>query len=57
MQVNATAASARERVSRQQETEQARMGVDMAKHKSQMAQQQRTAFMQRQQQQPPKKEK
>jgi hypothetical protein len=57
MQVNATAASARERVSRQQETEQARMGVDMAKHKSQMAQQQRTAYMQRQQQQPPNKEK
>jgi hypothetical protein len=57
MQVNATSAAARERVSRQQETEQARMGVDMAKHKSQMAQQQRTAFMQRQQQQPPKKEK
>jgi hypothetical protein len=55
MQVNATAASARERVSRQQETEQARMGVDMAKHKSQMAQQQRTAYMQRQQ--PPNKEK
>jgi hypothetical protein len=59
MQVDATSAVARERVSRQQETEQARMGVDMAKHKSQMANQQRTAFIQRQQQQqqPPKKEK
>ena len=54
MQVNATSAAARERVTRQQETEQARMGVDMAKHKSQMAQQQRTAYMQRQQQTPNK---
>ena len=57
MQVDANTAVARERVTRQQETEGVRMSVDMAKHKSQMAQQQRTAYMQRLQQQPPKKDK
>jgi hypothetical protein len=54
MQVDANTAVARERVTRQQETDNARMGVDVAKHKSQMAQQQRTAYMQRQQQTPNK---
>ena len=57
MQVDANTAVARDRAAKQQQTDNARMGVDVAKHKSQMAQQQRTAFMQRQQQQPPKKEK
>jgi len=37
MQVSATAAAAKDRIEKQQELEGARMGIDMAKHKSQMA--------------------
>lgn len=52
MQVAATAAGKRDQLAKQQETEGARMGIDMAKHKAQMAMQQR----QSQQKQPPRKE-
>ena len=37
MQVSASAAAAKDRIEKQQELEGARMGIDMAKHKSQMA--------------------
>ena len=37
MQVSATAAAAKDRIEKQQELEGARMGIDMAKHRSQMA--------------------
>jgi hypothetical protein len=37
MQVSATAAAAKDRIEKQQELEGARMGIDMAKHKAQMA--------------------
>jgi len=37
MQVGATAAAAKDRMEKQQELEGARMGIDMAKHRSQMA--------------------
>ena len=53
MQVSATAATARERVARQQETDGARMGIDVAKQKAQMAQQQYSAMLNRQKQQQP----
>jgi hypothetical protein len=39
MQVSATAAAARDKAQRQQETEGARMGMDAAKHRAQMAMQ------------------
>ena len=53
MQVTATAATARERVAMQQETDGARMGIDIAKQKAQMAQQQYSAMLNRQKQQQP----
>ena len=37
MQVSATAAAAKDRIEKQQELEGARMGIDMAKHRAQMA--------------------
>jgi len=37
MQVGATAAAAKDRIEKQQELEGARMGIDMAKHRAQMA--------------------
>ena len=40
MQVAATAAAKKDQISRQQETEGARMGIDIAKHRAQMAVQQ-----------------
>jgi hypothetical protein len=57
MQVSANAAGKRDQLARQQETEGARMGIDMAKHKAQMANQRLQTHMQgKQKQQPPKKE-
>ena len=59
MQVGATAAAARDKVQKQQQTDGMRMGVEIAKHKAQMAVQnaQRMSQQQRpqQQQKPPKK--
>jgi len=49
MQVGANAAGKKDQLAKQQETEGARMGIDMAKHKAQMAMQNQ------QRQQPPKK--
>lgn len=46
MQIAATSATARERVAKQQETDNSRMSLDAAKHRSQMAQQQRQAAQQ-----------
>jgi hypothetical protein len=46
MQVGATAAAARDKLQRQQETEGVRMGIDAAKHKAQLAQQSRQQAMQ-----------
>ena len=58
MQVAATSATARDRVAKQQETDGARMGIDIAKQKAQMAQQQYSAMLNRQkQQQQPKQTK
>ena len=58
MQVDASSATARERVAKQQETDGARMGIDIAKQKAQMAQQQYSAMLNRQkQQQQPKQTK
>jgi hypothetical protein len=54
MQIEATAATARERVAKQQQTDTARLRVDMSKHQSQMAHQQRQQVQQRMQQQQPK---
>jgi len=51
MQVNATSATARDRIAKQQETDGARMGIDIAKQKAQMAQQQYSAMLNRQKQQ------
>jgi hypothetical protein len=51
MQVGATAAAARDKAQKQQETEGMRMGIDIAKSRAQMAQQRG----QQQQQKPPKK--
>ena len=48
MQVSATAAGKRDQLAKQQETDGARIGADLAKHRAQMAQNQ-------QRQQPPKK--
>lgn len=56
MQVAATAAAAKDKAQRQQETEGVRMGIDAAKHRAQMAVQ-RAAQQSRQQPQPPKKKK
>jgi hypothetical protein len=53
MQVSATAAGKRDQLAKQQETDGARIGVDLAKHKAQMAVQQ--AQRQSQNKQPPKK--
>jgi hypothetical protein len=52
MQIEATAATARERVAKQHETDHNRMGVDIAKQRAQMAHQQRQQVQQRMQQQP-----
>ena len=46
MQIAATSATARERVAKQQETDNSRMSLDAAKHRLQMAQQQRQAAQQ-----------
>jgi hypothetical protein len=46
MQVGATAAAARDKLQRQQQTEGVRMGIDAAKHKAQLAQQSRQQAMQ-----------
>lgn len=46
MQIEATAATARERVAKQQQTDTARLRVDMSKHQSQMAHQQRQQVQQ-----------
>jgi hypothetical protein len=59
MQVGATAAATRDKLARQQETEGARMGLDVAKHKAQLSQQSRQQAMQavhaaKQKQQPKK---
>jgi hypothetical protein len=43
MQVGATAAAARDKLQKQQQTDGVRMGIDIAKSKAQMAQQARTA--------------
>ena len=51
MQVAATSAAAKDRATKQQETEGARMGVDIAKQKAQLAHQRNQQFQQRQQQQ------
>jgi hypothetical protein len=59
MQVGATAAAARDKLAKNQQLEGARLGIDVAKHKAQMAVQnaQRMSQQQRpqQQKQPPKK--
>jgi hypothetical protein len=57
MQVGANAAAARDKVQKQQETDGIRMGVEIAKHKAQMAVQNAQRMSQRgqQQQKPPKK--
>ena len=54
MQIAATSATARDRVAKQQETDTARLRVDISKHQSQLAHQQRQQFQQRAQQQQPK---
>jgi hypothetical protein len=57
MQVGANAAGKRDQLAKQQETEGVRMGIDVAKHKAQMANQRLQTHMQgKQKQQPPKKE-
>jgi hypothetical protein len=53
MQVSATAAGKKDQLARQQETDGARIGVDLAKHKAQMAMQNQ---QRQQQKQTPKKE-
>jgi hypothetical protein len=53
MQVSATAAGKRDQLAKQQETDGARIGSDLAKHRAQMAVQ--AAQRQSQQKQPPKK--
>ena len=57
MQVGATAAAARDKLAKNQEAEGARLGIDVAKHKAQMALQHAQQSSQRQQfqQKPPKK--
>jgi hypothetical protein len=58
MQVGATAAAARDRLKQQMEAEGARMGIDVAKSRAQMAQQERQQARQQasQNNRPPKKE-
>ena len=56
MQVAATAAAKKDQLARQQQTEGARMGIDIAKHKAQMAVQQAQRAAQKQPSKPPKKE-
>ena len=58
MQVSATAAAARDRLKQQTETEGVRMGIDAAKHRAQMSQQERQQARQQasQNNRPPKKE-
>jgi hypothetical protein len=56
MQVGATAAAARDRLKQQTETDGARMGIDIAKNKAQLAQQERQQARQSQNNRPPKKE-
>ena len=46
MQVAATAAAARDKLNKQQEAEGARLGIDVAKHKAQLAHQSRQSAMQ-----------
>ena len=55
MQVGATAAAARDKLQRQQETEGVRMGIDAAKHKAQLAQQSRQHAQQAVKNRQPKK--
>ena len=55
MQVGANAAAARDKLARQTEIEGARMGIDTAKHRAQLAMQ-RAQHSAQQRQQPPKKE-
>ena len=57
MQVGATAAAARDKVQKQQQTDGMRMGVEIAKHRAQMVVQNAQRMAQRQQpsQKPPKK--
>ena len=55
MQVGATAAAARDKAQRQQETEGARMGLDAAKHRAQMAVQQAQRAAQQRSSNKPKK--
>jgi hypothetical protein len=54
MQVSATAAAARDKLNKQMEAEGVRMGIDAAKHRAQMANQQRQQAAQNNR--PPKKE-
>jgi hypothetical protein len=58
MQVGATAAAARDRIKQQMEAEGVRMGLDAAKHRAQLAQQERQQARQQtsQSNKPPKKE-
>ena len=57
MQVGATAAAARDKLAKNQQAEGTRLGIEVAKHKAQMAMQQAQQSAQRQQfqQKPPKK--
>jgi alanine dehydrogenase len=56
MQVGATAAAARDKAQKQQETDGVRMGVEIAKHKAQMVVQNAQRMSQQQRpQKPPKK--
>jgi hypothetical protein len=56
MQTGASAAAARDKLNKTQEAEGVRMGVEIAKHKAQLAAQQRMQLTQRMQQKPqPKK--
>jgi hypothetical protein len=57
MQIAATSATARDRVAKQQETDTARLRVDMSKHQSQLAHQQRQQAQQRMQPKPTKETK
>jgi hypothetical protein len=57
MQVAANAAAAKDKLKQSQESEGARLGVDIAKHKAQMAVQQAAQRANQKYQQPSKKEK
>jgi hypothetical protein len=56
MQVGATAAAAKDKLRQQMEAEGARMGIDVAKHRAQMAVQAAQRAAQKQPSKPPKKE-